>query len=121
MRKGAAAKFELRPATARIKVCKMGSTIPGAKKTEGDHMDKLTHLLLALAAAAALAVSVPTFAQQAQGDSAEAQVQRQQTQPLNNAPVWREVRSGAAGSVSPPMRFRRGSIAGRRQREAVRR
>ncbi|AYH41852.1 formate dehydrogenase subunit gamma [Azoarcus sp. DN11] len=30
----------------------------------------------------------------AQADPAAAQVERQQTQPLNNAPVWREVRSG---------------------------
>lgn len=33
---------------------------------------------------------------QAQADPAAAQVERQQTQPLNNAPVWREVRSGEA-------------------------
>ncbi|NMG42576.1 formate dehydrogenase subunit gamma [Aromatoleum toluvorans] len=32
----------------------------------------------------------------AQADPAAAQVERQQTQPLNNAPVWREVRSGEA-------------------------
>jgi formate dehydrogenase subunit gamma len=60
-------------------------------------MDKITKLLLALAAAATLAVSVPSVAQQPQEGSAAAQAERQQTQPLNNAPVWREVRSGAPG------------------------
>lgn len=60
-------------------------------------MNKLIHLMLAMLAAMALIASTSTFAQKAQGDSAAAQAQRQETQPLNNAPVWREVRSGAPG------------------------
>jgi formate dehydrogenase subunit gamma len=60
-------------------------------------MSKLTQLLGALAVAIALVASAPAGAQQPQGDSASAQVKRQETQPLNNAPVWREVRSGSSG------------------------
>jgi len=49
----------------------------------------------------ALMLSLPWFGgtawAQAQG---ETQVQRQQVQPGNNAPVWREVRSGQAGYTS---------------------
>jgi formate dehydrogenase subunit gamma len=38
-------------------------------------------------------LAAPVFAQ---SDAAAEQVQRQQSQPLNNAPAWREVRSGEA-------------------------
>jgi formate dehydrogenase subunit gamma len=50
-------------------------------------------------AAAALACAAPAVAQQpgAADSSAAQQAQRQQTQPLNNAPFWGEVRSGAPG------------------------
>src|SRR5258706_15896902 len=34
------------------------------------------------------------------GDQAAQQVERQQTQPLNNAPVWREVRSGVPAETA---------------------
>jgi formate dehydrogenase subunit gamma len=47
-------------------------------------------LLGAFAAFALVATTVPALAQ----DTARDQVQRQQVQPLNNAPVWRDVRSG---------------------------
>lgn len=60
-------------------------------------MHKLTYLLGALAAAFALTVSAPAIAQQSQGGMADTQAQRQETQPLNNAPVWRDVRSGSPG------------------------
>jgi formate dehydrogenase subunit gamma len=40
-----------------------------------------------------LAVALPSFSVAADG-SAKEQAQRQQTQPLNNAPYWRDVRSG---------------------------
>src|ERR1700716_2432211 len=33
-------------------------------------------------------------------EPAEQQVERQQTQPLNNAPVWREVRSGVPAETA---------------------
>lgn len=42
----------------------------------------------------ALLVLTSPFAVAAQEDRAVAEVQRQQVQPYNNAPVWREVRSG---------------------------
>jgi formate dehydrogenase subunit gamma len=93
MRKPERMKIAPCAATGRIKVCKMGSQ----KENGGDQMNKLRHFLLALAAATALTVAAPTFAQQEQASSAAAQAQRQDTQPLNNAPVWREVRSGAPG------------------------
>ncbi len=56
----------------------------------------------ALAVAAAVACSAPALAQQAPQPKADEspaaqQAQRQQTQPLNNAPLWREVRSGDPG------------------------
>jgi formate dehydrogenase subunit gamma len=56
----------------------------------------------AAVAAAVMACAAPAVAQQApqpgtDESPAAQQVQRQQTQPLNNAPVWREVRSGDAG------------------------
>src|SRR5258705_13576364 len=34
------------------------------------------------------------------GDQAAQQLERQQTQPLNNAPVWREVRSGVPAETA---------------------
>jgi formate dehydrogenase subunit gamma len=52
---------------------------------------------IALAAGFALpatAQGTPAPTQTPQQDAAREQVQRQQDQPLNNAPVWREVRSG---------------------------
>lgn len=55
-------------------------------------------LLLALlcwAAALSLALLAPAYAADgAAGQTAAEQVSQQQAQPLNNAPVWREVRSG---------------------------
>lgn len=60
-------------------------------------MGKLTQLLGALVVAIALVASAPAGAQQAQSGSADTQAQRQNSQPLNNAPVWREVRSGSPG------------------------
>jgi len=55
--------------------------------------------IAALVAGAALACAAPAIAQQQSGapEGAAAQAQRQQTQPLNNAPLWREVRSGEPG------------------------
>jgi formate dehydrogenase subunit gamma len=47
-----------------------------------------------LAAGAAFAQQIPTPAPTPENASATAQAQRQVTQPLNNAPVWRDVRSG---------------------------
>ena len=44
--------------------------------------------------AALICLSCGAAAAQEAGDPAAQQVERQQTQPLNNAPVWREVRSG---------------------------
>jgi formate dehydrogenase subunit gamma len=56
----------------------------------------------AAVAAVVMACTTPAVAQQtpqpkADESPAAQQVQRQQTQPLNNAPVWRDVRSGDAG------------------------
>lgn len=61
------------------------------------------------AAALGLAVALPGFAQQQAAPSEpartpQAQAERQQVQPLNNAPVWREIRSGEAGYTSIPGR-----------------
>lgn len=53
--------------------------------------------LLATLAATSLA-PLPVAAD----DAAKAQQERQQTQPLNNAPVWREVRSEQAGTSTLP-------------------
>lgn len=63
------------------------------------------NLTAALALAAALAAAGPVIAQQTpqqlRADEAAAQqVQRQQTQPFNNAPIWREVRSGTPQSTT---------------------
>ena len=49
--------------------------------------------------AAALALPLAGIAQQ-QDDSAKQQAERQITQPGNNAPVWREIRSGDPGYTS---------------------
>jgi formate dehydrogenase subunit gamma len=60
-------------------------------------------LFAALIAAAAVMCAAPALAQQtpqqlkADESAAAQQVQRQQAQPLNNAPIWREVRSGDPG------------------------
>ena len=53
--------------------------------------------------AAALALPL-TGAAQSQDDTAKQQAQRQVTQPGNNAPVWRDVRSGDPGYTSIPGR-----------------
>ncbi|MDH3287432.1 MAG: formate dehydrogenase subunit gamma [Betaproteobacteria bacterium] len=60
-------------------------------------MGKLAQLLGALTIAIALVASAPAGAQQAQSSSGGTQAQRQDSQPLNNAPVWRDVRSGSPG------------------------
>jgi formate dehydrogenase subunit gamma len=44
--------------------------------------------------AATLVLPLAGTAQQGQDDTARQQAERQLTQPLNNAPVWREIRSG---------------------------
>ena len=54
--------------------------------------------LLSVAAQSPLPVD-PT-----QADLAKEQLQRQQTQPLNNAPVWKEIRSGIPQTTSLPGR-----------------
>ncbi len=56
------------------------------------------HSLSCGVALLAALVTLPAAAEQA----VQAQQQRQQTQPLNNAPVWREVRSEQAGFTSLP-------------------
>jgi formate dehydrogenase subunit gamma len=62
---------------------------------------KLAEFFGVLAAVAMLAAGAPALAQQPPApDSAAAQVQREMVQPGNNAPVWRDVRSGAPGSTS---------------------
>jgi len=43
--------------------------------------------------------SIAALAQET-SDPAAQQVERQQTQPLNNAPVWREVRSGVPAETA---------------------
>ena len=53
--------------------------------------------------AAALALPLPGAAQ-SQDDSAKQQAERQLVQPGNNAPVWRDVRSGDPGYTSIPGR-----------------
>lgn len=63
-------------------------------------LGKLFGALLAIAACT-LPGSVP--AQQA-GDSAKAQAERRVTQPGNNAPVWRDVKSGEANHTGIPGR-----------------
>src|SRR3954470_12144097 len=51
-------------------------------------------------AAALIGLCPLVAAAQDAGDPAEQQVERQQTQPLNNAPVWREVRSGVRAETA---------------------
>src|SRR5258708_24218149 len=51
-------------------------------------------------AAALIGLCPSVAAGQDAGDPAEQQVERQQTQPLNNAPVWREVRSGVPAETA---------------------
>src|SRR6185437_5698108 len=63
--------------------------------------ERLAPLVLPLLAALCMAATSVAFAQSQPADeppatgSAAAQVQRQATQPHNNEPVWKEVRSGA--------------------------
>jgi formate dehydrogenase subunit gamma len=66
----------------------------------------MTRLLRVCGWALALAAMAGSGAAFAQGSSSNAQAQqeRRDTQPLNNAPVWREVRSGNAGYSSLPGR-----------------
>lgn len=52
----------------------------------------------------ATAVAQSPAVDPAQADLAKQQQQRQQTQPLNNAPVWKEVRSGQPQTTSLPGR-----------------
>ncbi|MCL4798206.1 MAG: formate dehydrogenase subunit gamma [Burkholderiales bacterium] len=59
---------------------------------------RVQHLAVAFGLAAAVALGAwPAQAQQPPASDAAAQVERQQTQPGNNAPVWREIRSGQPG------------------------
>jgi len=60
-------------------------------------MRKREQILRAWIVSIGLVAVAPAFAQQAEGGSASAQAQREQMQPLNNAPVWRQVRSGQPG------------------------
>lgn len=48
----------------------------------------------------AMAVPASALAQSSSDNNAQAQQERRDTQPGNNAPVWREVRSGNQGSTS---------------------
>ncbi len=66
-------------------------------------MTNLSTLLGALLVLAALAVPGAVQAQQA-GDSAKAQTERSMDQPGNNAPVWRDVKSGESNYTSVPGR-----------------
>lgn len=62
-------------------------------------MRKVLAAIAGLVAAGLLASGPPALAQT--GDtSAQEQARRQQVQPLNNAPLWREVRSGDPGYTS---------------------
>ena len=60
-------------------------------------MRKIVGILGAVAAAAMLAAALPALAQQPPSSGPAAQAERELAQPGNNAPVWRDVRSGAAG------------------------
>lgn len=62
-------------------------------------MSKLCKLLGALAVFGALALPGPV---QAQDGGAQAQAQRSVEQPGNNAPVWRDVKSGAKNTTTLP-------------------
>jgi formate dehydrogenase subunit gamma len=66
-------------------------------------MSRLGRLLGTLLVLAGLAVAPAVPAQQA-GDSAKAQAQRGIDQPGNNAPVWRDVKSGDSNYTSLPGR-----------------
>lgn len=59
---------------------------------------------LALAACVGLTSFAQAPAAPSEADLARQQQQRQQAQPLNNAPVWREVRSGVPQTTSLPGR-----------------
>ena len=54
----------------------------------------LLFVFCAVLAGGALAEQIPTPAPTPENTGPDAQVQRQVEQPLNSAPVWREVRSG---------------------------
>jgi len=62
-------------------------------------MSKLSKLLGVLLAAGALALAGPV---QAQETNAQAQAKRSAEQPGNNAPVWRDVKSGAKNYTTLP-------------------
>ena len=64
-------------------------------------MSKLGKLLGAVLLLATFAVAGPVRAQQA-ADSAKAQAMRSMDQPGNNAPVWRDVKSGAKNTTTLP-------------------
>jgi formate dehydrogenase subunit gamma len=64
-------------------------------------MIELSKLFGALLMLAALAVPAAVQAQQ-EGDSAKAQAERSVDQPGNNAPVWRDVKSGAKNYTTLP-------------------
>jgi formate dehydrogenase subunit gamma len=59
-----------------------------------------SRILGAAVLALALAAPLPSVAQAPADKEAQAQAERQRTQPLNNAPVWRDVRSGEPGYTS---------------------
>ncbi|HXZ92005.1 MAG TPA: formate dehydrogenase subunit gamma [Burkholderiales bacterium] len=67
-------------------------------------MTRLGKLFGALLAIAACTLSGSAFAQQQAGDSAKAQAEQRVTQPGNNAPVWRDVKSGEPNYTSLPGR-----------------
>lgn len=58
---------------------------------------RIHHYAIALCLGLALGVGPAAAQQGPPPDSAKAQVERQAAQPGNNAPVWRDVRSGAPG------------------------
>lgn len=60
-------------------------------------MRKLADFFGVLAAAVMLAAAAPALAQQPPPTGPAAQAEREMVQPGNNAPVWRDVRSGAPG------------------------
>ncbi len=60
-------------------------------------MPNLGRTFGALAAAVMFAAAVPALAQQPPASGPAAQAERELAQPGNNAPVWRDVRSGAPG------------------------
>lgn len=59
---------------------------------------------LALCWLSSIAAQTPLPVDPTEADLAKQQQQRQQTQPLNNAPVWKEVRSGIPQTTSLPGR-----------------